>query len=47
MMPIRRRTRAEQRSQRITAERNHNRNDRLVRQRAFGYARASSDEPPF
>ncbi|OBK40495.1 hypothetical protein A5658_21155 [Mycobacterium sp. 1245111.1] len=47
MMPLRQRTRAQQRSQRITAERNHNRNDRLARQRAFGYARASSDDPPF
>lgn len=47
MMPIRRRTRAQQRSQRITNERNQNRNDRLIRQRAFSYARASSDEPPF
>lgn len=46
MMPIRRRTRAQQRSQRISAERNQNRNERLTRQRAFGYARASSDEPP-
>jgi len=47
MMPTRRRTRAQQRSQRITAERNQNRHQRLTRQRAFGYARASSDEPPF
>jgi Domain of unknown function (DUF222)/HNH endonuclease len=47
MMPLRQRTRAQQRSQRITVERNHNRNDRLARQRAFGYARASSDDPPF
>jgi hypothetical protein len=46
MMPIRRRTRSQERSQRITAERNQNRNDRLARQHAFGYARASSDEPP-
>ena len=46
MMPTRRRTRSQQRSQRITAERNQNRNDRLTRERAFGYARASSDEPP-
>jgi hypothetical protein len=46
MMPIRRRTRNQERSQRIIAERNQNRNDRLTRQRAFGYARASSDEPP-
>jgi hypothetical protein len=46
MMPIRRRTRNQERSQRITAERNQNRNDRLSRQRAFGYTRASSDEPP-
>jgi hypothetical protein len=40
MMPIRQRTRAQQRSRRITAERNHNRNARLARDRA------SSDEPP-
>jgi hypothetical protein len=46
MMPTRRRTRSQQRSQRITAERNQNHTDRLTRQRAFGYARASSDEPP-
>jgi Domain of unknown function (DUF222) len=46
MMPLRRRTRSQERSQRITAERNQNRNERLTRQRAFGYARASSDEPP-
>ncbi len=46
MMPTRRRTRAQQRSQRIAAERNHNRDERLTRQRASGYARASSDEPP-
>jgi hypothetical protein len=50
MMPIRRRTRAQQRSQRITAERNRNRNDRLARQRAYAYARAAPfgdpDEPP-
>ncbi len=49
MMPTRRRTRAQQRSQRITAERNLNRNDRLVRRRAHTYARAASDDepPPF
>ncbi|MCV7332895.1 HNH endonuclease signature motif containing protein [Mycobacterium cookii] len=49
MMPTRRRTRAQQRSQRITAERNLNRNDRLVRLRAHTYARAGSDDepPPF
>jgi hypothetical protein len=46
MMPTRRRTRSQQRSQRITAERSRTRNDRLTRERAFGYARASSDEPP-
>jgi hypothetical protein len=46
MMPIRRRTRSQERLQRITAERNQNRNERLTRQRAFGFARASSDEPP-
>jgi hypothetical protein len=43
----RRRTRAQHRSQRIAAERNRNRDDRLARQRAYGYARASSDDPPF
>jgi hypothetical protein len=50
MMPTRRRTRDQQRSQRITAERNLNRNDRLgLRQRAYTYARAASDDepPPF
>lgn len=51
MMPTRRRTRAQERSQRITAERNRNRNDRLGRQRAHACARAAlpadSDEPPF
>jgi hypothetical protein len=50
MMPTRRRTRAQQRAQRITAERNRNRNDRLARQRAYRYARATPpgdpDEPP-
>jgi hypothetical protein len=47
MMPTRRRTRAQQRSQRITAERNQNRNDRLTRQRAHRYTRAvADDEPP-
>ena len=50
MMPSRRRTRAQQRSQRITAERNRNRNDRLARQRAYAYARGAPfgdpDEPP-
>jgi Domain of unknown function (DUF222) len=50
MMPRRRRTRAQQRSQRITAERNRNRNDRLARQRAHMSARAAPfgdpDEPP-
>lgn len=46
MMPTRLRTRSQQRSQRITAERNQNRNERLVRQRAFNHARALSDEPP-
>ncbi|MDT5342837.1 MAG: hypothetical protein QOE52_2021 [Mycobacterium sp.] len=44
MMPTRRRTRAQQRSQRITAERNRNRNDRLTRQRAYTYARAAPDD---
>jgi hypothetical protein len=47
MMPTRRQTRAQQRSQRITAERNQNRNERLARDRAFGYGRASADDPPF
>ena len=49
MMPTRRRTRAQQRSQRITAERNLNRNDRLTRQRAVRYAHATPDDepPPF
>ncbi len=49
MMPTRRRTRAQQRSQRITAERNLNRNDRLTRQRAYTYAGAAPDDdpPPF
>jgi hypothetical protein len=50
MMPTRRRTRAQQRSQRITAERNRNRNDRLARQRVHAHARATPsgdpDEPP-
>jgi hypothetical protein len=46
MMPTRQRTRSQQRAQRITFERNQNRNDRVARQRAFGYTRASSDEPP-
>jgi Domain of unknown function (DUF222) len=50
MMPTRRRTRAQQRSQRITTERNRNRNDRLARQRAHAHARAAPsgdpDEPP-
>jgi Domain of unknown function (DUF222)/HNH endonuclease len=49
MMPTRRRTRHQQRSHRIAAERNQNRNDRLTRQRARRYARAASDDepPPF
>jgi hypothetical protein len=49
MMPTRRRTRDQQRSQRITAERNLNRNDRLAQRRAHTYARAASDDepPPF
>ncbi len=48
MMPTRRRTRAQQRSQRITAERTRNRNDRLARQRAYARAAPSGDpdEPP-
>jgi hypothetical protein len=47
MMPTRRRTRSQQRSQRITAERNQNRSDRL--QRVHRYARATADDepPPF
>jgi hypothetical protein len=45
MMPTRRRTRSQQRSQRITTERNQNRSDR--RQRVHRYARATAeDEPP-
>jgi hypothetical protein len=49
MMPTRRRTRAQQRSQRVNAERNRNRNDTLTRQRAYTYARAGPDDepPPF
>jgi hypothetical protein len=49
MMPTRRRTRNQQRSQRITAERNLNRNNRLARRRDYTYARAASDDepPPF
>ena len=46
MMPTRRRTRNQQRSQRITAERNLNRNNRLARRRAHTYARAASDDEP-
>jgi hypothetical protein len=50
MMPTRRRTRAQERSQRIAAERNRNHNDRLARQRAYTYARPTTpgerDEPP-
>jgi hypothetical protein len=50
MMPTRRRTRAQQRSQRITSERNRNRNDRLARIRAYTNAPAAAfgdpDEPP-
>jgi Domain of unknown function (DUF222) len=42
MMPRRRRTRAQQRAQRIAAERNHNRSDRLARAAQFG----DPDEPP-
>ncbi len=44
MMPTRRRTRAQQRSQRITAERNRNRDDRLARHRAASVG--DPDEPP-
>ena len=49
MMPTRRRTRNQQRSQRITAERNLNRNNRLGRRRDHTYARAAADDepPPF
>ncbi len=49
MMPTRRRTRDQQRSHRITAERNLNRNNRLARRRAYTYGRAESDDepPPF
>jgi hypothetical protein len=47
MMPTRRRTRAQQRSQRITTERSRNRNDRLTRRRTYTYARrVPDDEPP-
>lgn len=50
MMPTRRRTRAQERSQRIAAERNCNRDDRLARQQAYPYGRPTSlgerDEPP-
>jgi hypothetical protein len=50
MMPTRRRTRAQERSQRIAAERNRNRDDRLARQRAYTRTRPTSlgehDEPP-
>jgi Domain of unknown function (DUF222)/HNH endonuclease len=49
MMPTRRRTRNQQRSQRITAERNLNRNNRLARRRDYTHARAAADDepPPF
>ncbi|MGC2652848.1 MAG: HNH endonuclease signature motif containing protein [Mycobacterium sp.] len=52
MMPTRRRTRAVRRTQRITAERNHNRDNRLGRQRAITYSnvsmpRDSEELPPF
>jgi hypothetical protein len=52
MMPTRRRTRAMRRTQRITAERNHNRDDRLARQPAITYSnvampRDSEELPPF
>ena len=52
MMPTRRRTRAQERSQRITAERNRNRHDRLARQRAYTYPGATplgdpNEPPPF
>jgi len=49
MMPTRRRTRNQQRSQRITAERNLNRNNRLAWRGDYTYARAASDDepPPF
>jgi Domain of unknown function (DUF222) len=47
MTPTRRRTRSQQRSQRITTERNQNRSDR--RQRVHRYARTTADDepPPF
>ncbi|BBY08191.1 hypothetical protein MNVI_35090 [Mycobacterium noviomagense] len=44
MMPTRRRTRAQQRSQRITTERNQNRADRLARAAPFG---DPNEPPPF
>jgi hypothetical protein len=48
MMPTRRRTRARQRAQRIIAERNLNRRDRLARHGAFGDAGSGADDPtPF
>ncbi|ORX19770.1 HNH endonuclease signature motif containing protein [Mycobacterium xenopi] len=50
MMPSRRRTRAQERSQRITAERNRNRDDRLARQHAYTWAVGygdPDDPPPF
>ena len=52
MMPTRRRTRGQERSRRITVERNRNRDDRLARQRAYtcaGIALLGDPEgpPPF
>jgi hypothetical protein len=46
MMPTRTRTRNQQRSQRITAERNRNRNDRLARRPVRHHARVASDDEP-
>jgi hypothetical protein len=47
MMPTRVRTRNQQRSQRITVERNLNRNNRLARRRNYTHAgTAADDEPP-
>ena len=46
IMPTRTRTRSQQRSQRIAAERNRNRNDRLARRPARHNARVASDDEP-
>ncbi|ODR13357.1 hypothetical protein AWC26_14915 [Mycobacterium shimoidei] len=49
-MPSRRRTRAQERSRRITAERNQNRYDRITRQRVYRFISTTlhgdPDEPP-